>query len=174
MLREIGLRRALHQGWKWAFKSGLSVELSEPLSVNEVFLMLLVFFVLWFICFKTVFITSHKLDGIYGVRQGGVWIIDLEKAIKGRFYGCGVDKSFWCFLLFNSLKNSMQKFRNHPYTGCCRNSATTDSLGVAEILQALIHRVSQKFCEHSYTEYHRNTMTIHTLNVAEILHPLVH
>ena len=37
MLREIGLRRALHQGWKWAFKSGLSVELSEPLSVNEVF-----------------------------------------------------------------------------------------------------------------------------------------
>ena len=43
MLREIGSRRALHQGWKWAFKSGLSVELSEPLSVNEVFLMLLVF-----------------------------------------------------------------------------------------------------------------------------------
>ena len=37
VLREIGLRRALHQGWKWAFKSGLSVELSEPLSVNEVF-----------------------------------------------------------------------------------------------------------------------------------------
>ena len=105
---------------------------------------------------------------------GGVWIIDLEKAIKGRFYGCGVDKSFWCFLLFNSLKNSMQKFRNHPYTECCRNSATTHSLGVAEILQPLIHKVSQKFCEHSYTEYHRNTMTIHTLNVAEILHPLVH
>ena len=43
MLREIGSRRALHQGWKWAFKFGLSVELSEPLSVNEVFLMLLVF-----------------------------------------------------------------------------------------------------------------------------------
>ena len=89
---------------------------------------------------------------------GGVWIIDLEKAIKGRFYGCGVDKSFWCFLLFNSLKNSMQKFRNHPYTGCCRNSATTDSLGVAEILQALIHRVSQKFCEHSYIKRHRNNV----------------
>ena len=30
------------------------------------------FFVLWFICFKTVFITSHKLDGIYGVRGRGV------------------------------------------------------------------------------------------------------
>ena len=56
---------------------------------------------------------------------GGVWSIDLENAEKGRFYGCGDDKSFWCFLLFNSLKNSMLKFCDNSCTGCCRNSATT-------------------------------------------------
>ena len=54
-------------------KSGLSVELSESFSVSEVFLnLLLFFFVLWFIFFKIILITSHKLDGIYGVRGRGV------------------------------------------------------------------------------------------------------
>ena len=48
-------------------KSGLSAELSESLSVNEVLLMLLGFFF-----FKHVFITSHELDGTYGVRGRGV------------------------------------------------------------------------------------------------------
>ena len=88
---------------------------------------------------------------------GGVWSIDLENVEKERFYGFGDDKSFWCFLLFNSLKNSMEKFCDHLYTGCCRNSATTHSLGVAEIMQ------------HSFTGYRRNSASTHTLNITEIL-----
>ena len=83
----------------------------------------------------------------------------------------------------------MQKFCNHSFTGCRRNSATTHSPGVAEILRPLIHWVLQKFCNNSFTECgrnsatthsqgitecHRNTVTTHTLDVAEILHPLIH
>ena len=54
-------------------KSGLSVELSESFSVSEVFLNLLLFFLFYgLFFFKIILITSHKLDGIYGVRGRGV------------------------------------------------------------------------------------------------------
>ena len=59
VLREIGSRRALHQGWKWTFKSGLSVELSEPLSVNEVFFMLLIFFLFYGVFVSKLFSLPH-------------------------------------------------------------------------------------------------------------------
>ena len=67
-----------------------------------------------------------------------------------------------------------QKFYNHSYNGCRKNSVTTRTLGVAEILQPLIHWVSQKFCNHSFTRCCRNSATTHTLGVAEIMHPLIH
>ena len=67
-----------------------------------------------------------------------------------------------------------QKFCDHSYTGCRRNSATIHdhTQGVAEILQRFIHWVLQKFCNHSDTESGRKSATIHTLDVAEILQPL--
>ena len=81
-----------------------------------------------------------------------------------------------------------QKFCNDSYTGCCRNSATTHTLdvaeilrphsytgcrrnsaiihdhiqGVADILRPIIHWVLQKFCNHSDTESGRKSATIHT------------
>ena len=42
------------------------------------------------------------------------------------------------------------------YTRCCRNFATTHTVGVAEILQSLIHWI-------------RNSAAIYTLGVVEIL-----
>ena len=73
-----------------------------------------------------------------------------------------------------------QKFGNHSYTGCSRNSATIHTLGVAEIqrphlqavaeiLRPLMQWVKQKFCYYSYTGCDRNSATTHTLGVAEIL-----
>ena len=64
-----------------------------------------------------------------------------------------------------------QKFCDHSYTGCRRNSATIHdhTQGVAEILQRFIHWVLQKFCNHSDTESGKKSATIHTLDVAEIL-----
>ena len=63
-----------------------------------------------------------------------------------------------------------------PKLACrnCRNSATTHSLRVAEILQPLIHQVSQKFCDHSYTRCCRNSATTHSVGVAKILQPLIY
>ena len=54
----------------------------------------------------------------------------------------------------------LQKFCDHSYTRCCRNSATTHSVGVAKILQPLIHK-----------GYRRNSASTHTLNVTEIMWP---
>ena len=51
----------------------------------------------------------------------------------------------------------LQKFCVHSYTGYRRNSATTRTLGVAEILQPFIHWMLQKFS------------TTCTLGVAEVL-----
>ena len=91
----------------------------------------------------------------------------------------------------------LQKFCDHPYRGCRRNSAITHALNVPEILRPFIHWASQKFCKHSYIGYcrnlrplihwvwqkfcdllyngcGRNSATIHTLGVAEILRPLIH
>ena len=55
-------------------KSGLSAELSEPLSVNEVFLMLLIFFVLRFIFFQNCFhyLTQVRWDLLSGWAGCGV------------------------------------------------------------------------------------------------------
>ena len=105
-------------------KSGLSVELSESFSVSEVFLILLVFFVYGLFFSKLFSLPPTSYMGFMEC-VGGVWSIDLENAEKGRFCGCSDDKSFWCFLLFNSLKNSMLKFCDNSCTGCCRNSAPT-------------------------------------------------
>ena len=68
----------------------------------------------------------------------------------------------------------LQKFCNLSCTVCCRNSATTSPLDVAEILLPFIHWVLQKFCNHSYFKCRRNSATTHTLGVAEILQPLIH
>ena len=72
------------------------------------------------------------------------------------------------------------------YTRCCRNFATTHTVGDAEILQSLIHWMYQKFCGHLYTKRRRNSVstltldiaetkfaTTHTLGVAEILRPFI-
>ena len=53
-----------------------------------------------------------------------------------------------------------QKFCDHSYTRCCRNSATTHSVGVAKILQPLIHK-----------GYRRNSASTHTLNITETMWP---
>ena len=55
-------------------KSGLSVVGVKRVFFREwsVFEFATFFFVLWFIFFKIILITSHKLDGIYGVRGRGV------------------------------------------------------------------------------------------------------
>ena len=67
----------------------------------------------------------------------------------------------------------LQKFCNLSCTVCCRNSATTSPLDVAEILLPLTHWMLQKFCDHLYTGCCRNSATTHTLSVAEILQPLI-
>ena len=54
------------------------------------------------------------------------------------------------------------------YTRCCRNFATTHTVGVAEILQSLIHWMFQKFCGHLYTGHRRNSVSTLTLDIAEI------
>ena len=54
------------------------------------------------------------------------------------------------------------------YTRCCRNFATTHTVGVAEILQSLIHWMYQKFCGHLYTGCRRNSVSTLTLDIAEI------
>ena len=54
------------------------------------------------------------------------------------------------------------------YTRCCRNFATTHTVGVAEILQSLIHWMYQKFCSHLYTGRRRNSVSTLTLDIAEI------
>ena len=54
------------------------------------------------------------------------------------------------------------------YTRCCRNFATTHTVGVAEILQSLIHRMYQKFCGHLYIGRRRNSVSTLTLDIAEI------
>ena len=68
-----------------------------------------------------------------------------------------------------------QKFCDHSYTGCSRNSTTTHTLDVEEILRPfmIIHKVPQKFCDHSYSGFSRNSTTTHTLDVEEILRPFV-
>ena len=48
---------------------------------------------------------------------------------------------------------------NHSRTGCCWNSATIYTLGVAEILWPIILKVLQKLCDHSYTGCHKNYVT---------------
>ena len=75
------------------------------------------------------------------------------------------------------------------YTRCRRNFATTHTVGVAEILQSLIHWMYQKFCrnsvstltldiaeicDHSYTGCGRNSATFYTMDVAEILQRFIH
>ena len=67
----------------------------------------------------------------------------------------------------------LQKFCNLSCTVCCRNSATTSPLDVAEILLPLTHWMLQKFCDHLYIGCCRNSATIYTLGVAEILQPLI-
>ena len=54
------------------------------------------------------------------------------------------------------------------YTRCCRNFATTHTVGVAEILQSLIHWMYQKLCRHLYTGRRRNSVSTLTLDIAEI------
>ena len=54
------------------------------------------------------------------------------------------------------------------YTRCRRNFATTHTVGVAEILQSLIHWMYQKFCGHLYTGRRRNSVSTLTLDIAEI------
>ena len=54
------------------------------------------------------------------------------------------------------------------YTRCCRNFATTHTVGDAEILQSLIHWMYQKFCGHLYTKRRRNSVSTLTLDIAEI------
>ena len=54
------------------------------------------------------------------------------------------------------------------YTRCCRNFATTHTVGGAEILQSLIHWMYQKFCGHLYTGRRRNSVSTLTLDIAEI------
>ena len=49
----------------------------------------------------------------------------------------------------------LQKFCDHPYSGCRRNSAITHTLG-------------QKFCGHLYTGRRRNSVSTLTLDIAEI------
>ena len=54
------------------------------------------------------------------------------------------------------------------YTRCCRNFATTHTVGVGETLQSLIHWMYQKFCGHLYTGRRRNSVSTLTLDIAEI------
>ena len=54
------------------------------------------------------------------------------------------------------------------YTRCCRNFATTHTVGVAEILQSLIRWMYQKLCRHLYTGRRRNSVSTLTLDIAEI------
>ena len=54
------------------------------------------------------------------------------------------------------------------YTRCCRNFATTHTVGVAEILQSLIHWMYQKLCRHLYTGRRRISVSTLTLDIAEI------
>ena len=51
---------------------------------------------------------------------------------------------------------------------CCRNFATTHTVGVAEILQSLIRWMYQKLCRHLYTGRRRNSVSTLTLDIAEI------
>ena len=74
----------------------------------------------------------------------------------------------------------LQKFCDHSYTGCSRNSATirtqrcrrnsgtSHTLGVAEIPQPLINWIWQKICDHSCTGCRRNSATTHRLDLKEI------
>ena len=73
-----------------------------------------------------------------------------------------------------SVTECRMKFCNLSCIVCCRNSATTSPLDVAEILLPLTHWMLQKFCDHLYTGCCRNSATTHTLSVAEILQPLIH
>ena len=63
---------------------------------------------------------------------------------------------------------------NHSVTRCHRNSVTTQSLDVTEILQSLSTMLSQKFCDHPVTSCRRNSATTQALDVAEILWSLSH
>ena len=63
---------------------------------------------------------------------------------------------------------------NHSVTRCHRNSVTTQSLDVTEILQSLSTMLLQKFYNHSTTGCHRNSAITQSQAVAEILRPLKH
>ena len=67
-----------------------------------------------------------------------------------------------------------QKFCDHSVTRCHRNSTTTQSLDVTEILQSLSTMLLQKFYNHSTTGCHRNSAITQSQAVAEILRPLKH
>ena len=58
---------------------------------------------------------------------------------------------------FMIIHKVSQKFCNDSYTGCCRNSATTQTLSLAENLRLFIHWMSQKFCNHSQTGCKRDS-----------------
>ena len=59
--------------------------------------------------------------------------------------------------------------RKQSVTGCCRNSATSYTLDVADIL----HTLDVAVCNYSHTACRINSATIHTLDVAEILSEVV-
>ena len=55
------------------------------------------------------------------------------------------------------IQKVSQIFCDQSYTGCCRNSTTTQTLSLAENLRLFIRWVSQKFCNHSQTGCQRDS-----------------
>ena len=58
---------------------------------------------------------------------------------------------------FMIIQKVSQIFCDQSYTGCCRNSTTTQTLSLTENLRLFIRWVSQKFCNHSQTGCQRDS-----------------